>query len=493
MMKCRYSTWNIPVNIVKQQQQGQNIIRAKPSELIHPFYNIGNLEQLLLSLKYKDAALVNGKPVFGIYDKHTKKFIPKSIKVRNTFDLPEWVDSYSFHVHNNVFKNINNVQTIHMKDFAKTFRKTYINSDTSANINSIITVLKKNANSEKIFQPLNLVSLIDGIVMTTDGVYTEDVYTYMLQKHCNHPQNVLLILNSIMFHIDTLKLDQPEILEKLLAETIAVLKNPSFKMTELQQISILSGLESLIQRINMKSQNHVFKASTNLQLLDLSIDTQRPQDASGYLRKLIFNNNFIPERKIISRYLTMLSKCFPNNNTNKMGFVGDMSNVIMWKMTPELLNYLIPLCSDFIEIRTLIQISLRKKELSELIQDDSLSAIIKQTLSVDKNDIMKGIHITEIYKILSESHLLKKSFIPLFFKACVKINDYPMLANLIVSKNILLKENSSMVNDLISNMENTSDIRRDKFMINFVLPHIDELALTEKSMTVLQDLENRFT
>lgn len=478
---------------MKQKQQGQNIIRPKPSELIHPFYNIGNLEQLLLSLKYKDAGLVNGKPVFGVYDKHTRKFIPKNIKVMNTFDLPKWVDSYSFHVHNNIFKNINNIQTIYMKDIAKTFRKTYINSDTSANINSIITVLEKNANSEKIFQPLNLVSLIDGIVMTTDGVYTEDVYTYMLQKHCDHPQNILLILNSIMFHIDTLKLDQPEILEKLLAETVSIIRNPSFKMTELQKISILNGLESLIQHINTKSHNHVFNASTNLQLLGLSIDAQRPQDASGYLRKLIFNNNFIPERNVIARYLEMLKQCFPNDNTNKMGFVGDISSIIVSRMTPELLNYLVPLCSDFIEIRTLLKISLQKKESSELIEDDSLSAIIEQTLFVDKEDMMKGIHITEILKILSESHLLKESFIPIFLKAYIKIQDYTMLSRLIISKNFSLKDNPTLVNDIISNSKNTDDIRRDKFMINFILPYIDELALSQESLTILQDLEKRFT
>lgn len=492
MMKCRYSTWNIPVNVMKQRQQGQNIIRAKPSELIHPFYNIGNLEQLLLSLRCHDGALVNGKPIFGLFDKHAKKYTPKSIKMKNTFDLPEWVASYSFHLHNNIFKNINNVKTIHMKDLEKNFRRTYINSDTSANINSIITVLEKNANSEKIFQPLNLVSLIDGIVMTTDGVYTEDIYTYMLQKHCDHPQNALLILNSIMFHIDTLKLDQPAVLEKLLGEIITVIRNPSFKMTEVQMISILNGLDTLIQLINTKSKNHVFKPTTNLQLLDLSIDALKPQDASAYLRKLIFNNNLIPEQVVITRYLEMLKKCFPNDNTNKLCFVGDMSSVIVSRMTPELLNYLIPLCSDFIEIRTLIHI-LQKKELSELINKDTLSALLQQTLAVDKNNVTRGIHITNIYNMLAESRLLKLLYMPLFFKAYAHVHDYPMLANLIISKTISLKDNTELVDGLISNAENKDNTRHDKFLTNFILPHAKELTLSQESMKVLQDLENRFT
>jgi len=490
-----YADWKIPTNLVKLKLNGQNIIRSRPSEILHPFYKIGPLEQLLLNYAYANASLLGGKANFAILDKDSQKFIPKQLIMRSTPDLPEWVHTYSFHVCNNVFKDISSMITISRNDIKNQIRDSYITKETSANIETIETLMTKNTKMPKPFDPLNLVSLIDGVVMTTDGVYPEDIYTFVIQKHCNHLNNIVLSINAIMLHIETMKLDQFSVLEKLVSQLIYIMRPQIELFPEHEFKEALTKLGDLIQRIKMKFTNQMFKGSTHFQLLDLHTRMKNVMTAHEYLKKLIVVNNMLPEEQLLSEYITMLTECFHGDNISKMGYISDLSSVIESQMTSEMLHFTLPLCVDFSEIQRLLQIIIQKKETHNLINKDSLTAILKQVEISGDNDLTRGINITKVYNSLLEHKMLSKQYISIFVEHFARCGDFNMIANLIDSKNFSLVDTPELSEKIIINIKQDRDEdipmyakKGNLFLSQYILPVVDKIELSEELKKTLIDI-----
>ncbi|SMN22592.1 similar to Saccharomyces cerevisiae YMR064W AEP1 Protein required for expression of the mitochondrial OLI1 gene encoding subunit 9 of F1-F0 ATP synthase [Maudiozyma saulgeensis] len=491
----KYANWKIPTNLVKLQQQGRNIIRSRPSEIIHPFYKIGPLEQLLLNYRYKTSSLLDGRPNFATFDRDSQKYIPKQLKLRSTPDLPEWVHNYSFHVHNNVFKDISSMIRITEKDIKNQIRESYITKDTSANIETIETLMAKNSKMKEPFEPLNLVSLIDGVVMTTDGVYTEDLYTFVIQKHCNHLNNITLTVNAIMLHMETMKLDQFFVLEKLLSQLVYTMRPQMELVARVESNIVLKKLDDLIQAIRMKFPNQIFQGTTNTQLMDLYTNVSYTITAHEYLKKLILVNNMLPEEQLVAEYIAMLTDCFHDDTTSKMGYISDLSSVIESQMTSKMLHFTLPLCSHFNEIQRLLQIVTKKKETYHLMDKESLIAMLRQIEIVDDNDLSKGIDIIKIYNILLEHNMVSEQYVPIFVEFLARCGNFTMIANLIECKTFSLSNSPELLKKIIANIKEDRDEnlhvytrKSSMFLSQYILPIIDKVELSDELRTALKTL-----
>lgn len=490
-----YSSWAIPDNITKNNNHGGNVIRYKPSELIHPFYKIGPLEQFLLCFTEKNASLLNGKSNFVTWNKKKNQFIPTSLKVSCTNDIPEWVHNYSFHIYNNIFKDISSFHTLSETDISSSSRKSYITQENLPQIIPIINLLTRNKTSNVVFGPLNLVSLIDSATMTTESVFTEDVYTYILQNRCKSLNNITLTINAMIFHMDSLKLDQLSIVEKLTLQGIDTIKTSIDLSNTEHSNKAMEILNSLLVKIKEKFPDQILQAVTYFKLLDLYLMTGNLTKSHEYLHKLLMIHSTLPDQNLINSYLNLLRTSLPKDNTTKMAYISDLSSIIENQISLPILKFVVPLCADFSEIQRLVQILLKSGKSQSLINKESILLILTQIKKLETDNLLKGIQISTIYNSLKANKIDTDPYLKIFVSFFSKVHNYIMIAKIINSKKINLGENVIMVEEIIDNLKDNHQTTilstmKKQFFSTYILPIANDMNLSEKAKNSIKDIQN---
>ena len=483
----RHASWKIPTNAIKHNDPEMRTIRLKPSELNHPFYNIGPMEQFLVCFRYHDATLLHGKPAFPVYDRNTDLHVPTALRFASTYDLPEWVDHYSFHVHNNVFKESQQLKLVTKREVAESAKGSYITPETSASIGSIVLLFQRNADALKPLPPLKLTSLIDGVVLTTDGVFTEDLYTYILQTQEMTPANLSLVLSSMLHHMEERKLDQFPIIDKLVSQTVTAIMGSLESSRGEVPPSIVADFEEFLTTVRVKFPGDLFTKTTNLQLLGLNLKIGNITKSKEYLRSLILVHNSIPEVEYIESYLRLLQNRFPDDRTTKLAYISFLTSCLEHQMVPALVQFCIPLCIDFIELQSLFKMVMKNTKSAKGVDTKVLSAFLNQVQAIGDGNVMSGIFLNRLCNKMVANGIDMTPYISLFVKAYTECQDFTMVAQLIESEQFSLHD-SECLEDLVQAIKNneTSEIpflakKGEAFLAEYILPVWKEVGLSETS------------
>lgn len=488
----RSASWKIPVNTTVQHDRDLRIIRLRPSELNHPFYNIGPMEQFLLCFRYHGASLLHGKAAFPVYDRHADLHVPTALRFASSSDLPEWVSHYSFHVHNNVFRASQQLRPLTSADIAKLSTPTFITPETSASIGSIALLLERNAQALRPLPPLKLTSLVDAVVLTTEGVFTEDLYTYILQTQPMTRANVGLVLAAMLHHMQEGKLDQFGVVDKLVSQTVTAMLASLENVPSAEARAFAADFEEFLAAVKVRFPGNTFSNTTTLQLLALNLRTDNIAKSRDCLRSLMYVHNCVPEVHYIEAYLALLQKWFPDDRTTKLAYISPLTYCLDHQMVPALIRFCIPLCIDIIELQSLLKMTLKNAKGARVLDRRILAAFLDQVQAVADDDVMAGIYINGVYSKIDESGMDVTPYADLFVNAYAQCQNFAMIAQLLETRSFKL-DNAESVETLVQAIKKneSSEIpllarKGEMFLAQYIAPVCEQVGLSQGSVEYIR-------
>ena len=400
-------------------------------------------------------------------------------------------------------------------------KPSFLNTTVLPQLQEAIDLLRNEELRQKELQEAQLAlnSLIDYIMLSArSGIYTEDIYIYLLQNCCESAFEIKVLISSIISHIESSKIDQFSVVEKLLSQNLYIIDQKlTIEFAEELQASIMQ----LLQVIHHRFVGDHLRPLIDYQLFKYHIKCQNTEESFRTLDNLVKQNGVIPNDGALESYLSLLELRFPiedidlssidpkseplksklllnkfmRYSTLRLGYLSPLSTLIHHGPTQRLLHFLIPLCTHFNELLCLVRLAILKT--SEPLDKKSFELILERCISFDyMKSREKSVSIMKLYNIIiSKQHQQEQDWLPLLLNSLAKLGAYPMLAKLIEEKSINLGDDVALARSVVEGLAEAANwdelgslgpetplnvnLRR-QFFRRYILPVRGRLELPDK-------------
>lgn len=440
--------------------------------LFHPFFKLSAIEQFTLCFSERKTSLVKNSKIFPTFTdnlstmKQTLQLNP--INVSNKKDTIKWLEKYNKEVTddplNGKLKSFDTV--IH-----KTIPTSFINKEEYPQLEEIIELFENRTLITN--DPVTLNSLIDYFLLNNrSGIFAEDIYIFLLNEYSDSIDKLSLILGSVKLHVNN-KLDYFPDIENIISRILtSINKLPNSSRIKSFDNSFQDLLQKISSKFNLEDTLSLFNDTVILQMLQYHLfKTQNLIECKILLSLLLSIRHIRPPNEFIYQYLMLLDEKtqvlnFDVSKLQKLIFISDFRNLIEKYPTIQLIQFIIPLCTSFTELRNIMDIILGQDNRLQYFETLS-DRIIKQYDIVTLRDksILGTVEIVNLYNGFNVTY---NGAIPLdimskILMLMISNGNYAMTAT-ILSQNKQLKEDSKFLKQLVSRFPSTNSIEKQKFI-----------------------------
>lgn len=506
MKPCRlYSTCTVrgvPRNPLKHRigaKKGLSLSVPPPSHIVHPFYTPSTTEEIIACSTETFPALLDGKPIMPSLVNDTPAgsyhLEMSSLRFKCVRGVANWLDDLSTVVGSSSqldFKTLNS-QTAEL--LQKPSKLTRIKHPLISTLRELFSVEK----SQQI-NPATLNAIIEQFISDKDlGVFSEDIYLYLLQHHVNSTDKFLTIIESIKQHLTT-DIDQLKVVEVLILHLLVSLKKNKLTITE----QITTAFDGLLDAINKSF--HVQNCATQFQplvceqILEYYIKIGNLNESKRIISGLIARK-FLPAESTIVDYLKSVNDQLNLDKTSKgylraFALVSDLRPAFERARNPSTFTYLIPLCRHMSEVTSLLTMIKNCENMKEIMDVNLIPFIHKITHVKDESSVISA-NLCSLYRMVSPFYgdKLPEKYSKAFWLCFADLQNFPMMATIMKKDTIVLS--SDFLKTILSKLEkkqlkhNSSsiegcDLFKMDLFTSFILPFYFSLPLKAKLQLISQ-------
>ena len=500
--KSNYSSLAIPKNENKEKRYGsatinKNGLRPHVNEIAHPFYRPSMIEGFTLCYKHGKPSLLDGRPCFPVLEDGAKLIVHmRSLKFDRVQGLSKWISAYWKSLDDLTVSQVEPPKVVQNEEIVELNRPSFLNTTVLPQLEDAIELLKNEELRQKGLQEAQLAlnSLIDYIMLNTkSGIYTEDIYVYLLQNCCESTFEMKVLISSIISHIESSKIDQFSVVEKLLSQTLYIIDQ---KLTTKFAEELQTDIVRLLEVIHHRFVGEHLRPIIDYQLFKYHIKCQNTEESFRTLDNLIRQSGCIPNDEALESYLSLLQLKFPTEDidlssmdpkneplrsklllnkfmrysTLRLGYLSPLTTLLHHGPTKGVLHFLIPLCTHFNELLCLVRLALSASGPEpEPLDQRSFELILDKCISFDyMKSREKSVSVMKLYNIIvsksNEQHEQKR--LPLLLNSLAKLGAYPMLAKLIEEeKSINLSEDVALARSIVGNLAEAANWDKSDFSL----------------------------
>lgn len=484
-----YSTCKVPGvprNSLKHRDGLKNAVPSmvpSPSHIVHPFYAPSTTEEIVACSTETFPALLDGKPIVPslINDPGaaTYRLEMSSLKFRCVRGVSSWLgdlktirDSSS----QSEYKVLNEAMVLPLLKPSKITRMNH----------PLIMNLKQLFSDQGSYQinPSTLDAIIEQFVSDKGlGVFSEDVFLYLLQHHVNSTGKIVTIIESIKSHLST-DIDQLRVVEELVLQTLVSLKKNQLQVTPNLTVSFDGLLKAINNRFQLENCTTHFQPIVCGAILEFYIKIKKLNESKRVISGLI-SRRFIPAEKETVAYLKVMNDQLAHNKTQKdflkaFALISDFRPIIERARNPLIFTYLLPLCRHISEVKSLLSVIKNSKNVKEML-DVNLIPFINRTNHIKNDRSLKSAHLCSLYRMASPfyDNKLPNKFSEAFLLSFADLQNYTMMASIMKRDSVAVS--SDLFDSLISKLERShpqktctaieiSDAFRVEFVRRFMVP-----------------------
>lgn len=471
-------------------------IVPSPGQIIHPFYTPNKTEEFALCLREIKPSLLDGKPVIPalISDLQTTKPMLRNCTLK--FGSVRGVNKWLMELSSIRRKSLQSEHTfIDDKMIYKLVKPSKLGKFNDPHI----TKLKELFGIEHSQQinPKTLDTMVDQFVNNPElGMFSEDIYLYLLQHHINSTDKIVAIIDSIKCRIHS-DIDQFKVAETLALQILLSLTKNNLPLTNKFACSFESLLEEINDRFHIQSCETKFQAIVSQYFLDFFIETGNLNRSKKIYSHLV-SNGLIPREKTTVAYLNLLDRTIGNSNKDilkKFAYISDFRTVIEKAQSPTLFHCLIQFCRHFNEVTSLLKIIQNAKNTKEVL-DVTLLPLISKVGSLNTHRMVTSANLCSLYRMAAPfyDNKLPEKFIEAFILHFALQENYSMIATLLkgektplsVSRleSILLSLEGSENKEGAVNLISCDEGHKRIFLENYLLPTYSQLSMKSRQMVL---------
>lgn len=512
MRPCRfYSSRKVPgvprnpLKHLNGSKQGATLLVPSPSHIVHPFYTPSSTEEIIACSTESFPALLDGKQIVPslVNDPAAAAYRIEmsSLKFKWVRGVSSWLEELSNITHSSSqvdYKILDERMTPFLSKPSKL----------STREHPLISTLRQLfvvEESHKI-SPVTLNAIIEQFVNDRDlGVFSEDVYLYLLQNHVNSTEKILTIIESIRQHLST-DIDQLKVTEELVLNLLISLKKNKLPVTK----PVVAAFDGLLEEIN--SRFHLQDCVTQFRPLvcgNILEHYIKVGNLSGSKRVIsgLIARKVLPAEKTIVAYLKSVNEQLEHSKTHKgylkaFALVSDFRPIIERAHNPLIFTYLIPLCRHISEVTSLLT-TIKNSSNAKDILNVNLVPFIHKISHLKADTPVKSAHLCALYRMALPfyNHEPLDDHSKAFVLAFAELQNYTMMATVMGKYTHALTKD--FFNAVLSKLEK-SHVRPDshyiegcdafkvEFLTRYMLPFY--FGLSEKSkLHVIPHMKTKVT
>lgn len=467
-----------------------------PEQIIHPFYTPGKTEEFTLCLREIKPSLLDGKPVIPalIGDSQTTKPMLRNCSLQ--FDSVRGVNRWLMELSSVRKISLRSIYTcIDGKMIYELIKPSKLGKSNAPHLTHL-TELFGTQHSQQI-NPKTLDTIVDQFVTNPElGVFSEDIYLYLLQHHVNSTDKIVAIIDSIKCRIHS-DIDQFKVVETLALQILLSRNKNTLPLTSKFASSFESLLEEINDRFHIQFCETKFQAIVSQYVLDFFIETGNLNRSKIILTHLV-TNGLIPHEDTTVAYLNLLDKTIGNSHKDtlkKFAYISDFRPIIERAQSPTLFHCLIPFCRHFNEVTSLLKIIQNAKNTKEVL-DVTLVSFISRVGSLNSQRRVTSANLCSLYRMAAPFYddKLPEKFIEAFILQFALQANYSMVAALLEGRNSPLPVNRLEL--ILLNLEESSNEKgavtligsdeghKRTFLENYVLPTYSQLSIKSRQMVL---------
>ncbi|QLL34197.1 hypothetical protein HG536_0G00540 [Torulaspora globosa] len=506
MKPCRiYSTCNVrgvPRNPLKHRigpKQGLPLSVPSPSHIVHPFYTPSTTEEIIACSTETLPALLDGKQIMPslLNEKPAGSYHLEmsSLRFKCVRGVANWLEDFSAFAGSSSeldYRVLNQQMTGLLLKPSKLSRMKH----------PLISTLKELFAVEKSQQinPATLNAIVEQFISDRDlGVFSEDIYLYLLQHHVNSTDKILTIIESIKLHLAT-DIDQLKVIEELVLHLLVSLERNKLPITE----KLVTSFDGLLDAINKRF--HVQNCTTHFQplvceeILEYYIKIGNLNESKRIISGLIARK-FLPAESTIVNYLKAINDQLNLDKTPKgylraFALVSDFRPAVERARNPLTFTYLIPLCRHMSEVTSLLTM-IKNCENAKEILDVNLIPFIHKITHIKNGPSMRSANLCSLYRMASAFYgdKLPDKYSKAFLLSFADLKNYVMMATIMKKdiiaissdffKTILSKLEKKQLKNIPSSIEGCDLFKVDLFT-SCMLPFYFSLPLKAKLQLISQ-------
>ncbi|QLQ80114.1 hypothetical protein HG537_0D01140 [Torulaspora globosa] len=462
MKSCRlYSTCKvrgIPRNPLKHRigvKQGVPLSVPSPSHIVHPFYVPSTTEEIIACSTETFPALLDGKPIVPSLVNDTSAgsyhLEMSSLRFKCVRGVANWLADLST-VANSSSQVDYRALNQQMTDLPlKPSKLSRIKHPLISTLRELFAIEK----SQQI-NPATLNAIIEQFINDKDlGVFSEDIYLYLLQHHVNSTDKILTIIESIKLHLAT-TIDQLKVVEQLVLHLLVSLKRNKLTITANLMTSFDDLLDAINKRFHVQNCTTQFQPLVCEQILEYYIKVGNLNESKRIISELIARK-FLPAESTIVDYLKSTNDQLNLDKTPKgylraFALVSDLRPAFERARNPLTFTYLIPLCRHMSEVTSLLTMIKNCENVKEIL-DVNLIPFIHKIIHIKDEPSVRSANLCSLYRMASPFYgdKLPEKYSKAFLLSFADLQNYAMMATIMKKDAIVIS--SDLFKMILSKLE----------------------------------------
>lgn len=403
----------------------------------------------------------------------------KSLKFRSVRGVADWLDSFA-----SIRRNASSCKVLDdstISDLIKPSKLTKVNTPMMAQLRELFG----RRDSQQV-NSRTLNAIVEQFVSNQDlGVFSEDVYLYLLQHHVNSAEKIISIIESIKLHLKS-NIDQFNVIEALVLQILVSLKRNELHLTKPLVDSFEDLLADVNDRFHIQNCETQFQPIVSQEILEFYVKVRKLADSKRIFTDLIAKN-LCPAERVTVSYLAALSDEVSNDRLKEFALISDFRPIIERAQNPKTFFYLIPLCRHLDEVTSLLTIIKKSKNVKEIL-DVNIVSFISKIAGIKNDPLITSACLCSLYRMASPfySQNLPEKFTKAFVLAFARLANYTMAASIMERDTVSLS--ADFLKAILSNLERGKNnklneldaILEKEFIERCMIPAYHRLPLTSK-------------
>lgn len=454
-----------------------------PGQMIHSFYSPSLTEELTTCFTEKYPSLLGGKPIMPalVRDPKTQeaRLQMKSLTFKSVRGVVDWLETFrSMRSSDSTYEVLEDRM---IADLVKPSKLTRVNTPLVSQLRELFG----SQESRKI-NSRTLNAMVEQFVNDRElGVFSEDVYLYLLQHHVNSPEKIISIIESIKLHLKS-HIDQFSVVEALVLQILVSLKKNELHLSELLVNSFNDLLSEINNRFHIPNCTTQFQPIVAQEILELYIKMRKFTESKRLFSYLI-SKKFCPSDRVTVSYLKTLSEEVPRDTLKEFALISDFRPIIERAQNPKIFYYLIPLCRHVDEATSLLTIIKTSRNVKEIL-DVNITSFISRITTLKNDPMITSATLCTLYRMASPFYhqKLPEKISNAFVLAFSRLANYTMAAS--IMKRDTVSSSGHLLKTIVSNLERgknnkipaTNPIYEEVFIERYLTPIYNRMNLTSK-------------